>query len=193
MKASVLAVLLICGSAMAADDGWIRMFDGKTLDGWKANTNPEAWSVRDGALVGEGPKSVLFWMERECRNCEFEADIKINDGGNSGMFFRKGFGPGGAKGYEAQINSTHVDPKKTGSLYNFKNIYEQLVPPETWFNQHVIADGNHLVILVNGKTIVDYIDEKDTYKKGYLAIQQHHLGSIVMLKNIRMKPLPETP
>ena len=46
------------------------------------------------------------------------------------MFFRKGFGPGGAKGYEAQINSTYVDPKKTGNLYNFQNVYEQLVPPE---------------------------------------------------------------
>jgi Domain of Unknown Function (DUF1080) len=93
---------------------------------------------------------------------------QINDGGNSGLFFRKGFGPHSAKGYEAQINSMHVDPKKTGSLYNFQNVYDRLVPPEAWFNQHIIANGNHIVIRVTSKTVVDFIDERNTFKKGYL-------------------------
>ena len=129
-------------------------------------------------------------MVRECENCEFKADVKISDGGNSGMYFRTAFGPGFPKGYEAQVNSSHKDPKRTGSLYNFKNVLEQLVPPETWFNQHIIAQGNHLVIKVNGKTAVDYVDEKNTYVKGYLALQQHNQGSVVMYKNLVTRPLP---
>jgi hypothetical protein len=171
-------------------NGWISMFDGKTLDGWKANENPESWSVKDGTIVGDGERSHLFWMVRECTNCEFKADVKISDGGNSGMLFRAAWGPGFPKGYEAQVNSTHKDPVRTGSLYNFVKIYDELVPPDTWFNQHIIAQGNHIIIEVNDKKVVDFVDDKNTYTKGYLVLQQHNKGSVVTYKNLMMKPLP---
>lgn len=174
----------------AHQDGWINMFDGKTLNGWKANENAEAWSVKDGTIVGDGERSHLFWMERECANCEFKADVKISDGGNSGMLFRAALGLGFPKGYEAQVNSTHKDPVRTGSLYNFVKIYDQLVPPDTWFNQHIIAQGNHIIIEVNEKKVVDFVDEKNTFTSGYLVLQQHNKGSVVTYKNLMMKPLP---
>ena len=173
----------------AQDNGWISMFDGKTLTGWKANEHPESWSVKDEAIVGDGEESHLFWMSRECRDCEFKADVKISDGGNSGMYFRTAFGPGFPKGYEVQVNSTHKDPVRTGSLYGFVKIYDRLVPPDTWFNQHIVARGNHIVIEVNGKKVVDFVDEKNTFRNGYLALQQHNKGSVVMFKNLMMKPL----
>lgn len=186
----VLAAFGLVATLPAADHGWTSMFDGKTLDGWKANEHPESWSVKDGAIVGDGEASHLFWMVRECANCEFKADVKISDGGNSGMYFRTAFGPGFPKGYEAQVNSTHKDPKRTGSLYNFKNITEQLVPPDTWFNQHIVANGNHIIIKVNGKAVVDYVEDKNTYTNGHFALQQHNKGSVVMFKNLQMKQLP---
>jgi hypothetical protein len=105
------------------------------------------------------------------------------------MYFRAEFGPGWPKGYEAQVNSTHTDWKRTGSLYNFVNIKEQLVPPDTWFTQHIIARGNHIVIKVNDKVVVDFVDEKNTYQKGYLALQQHDPGSVVHYRNLRMRHL----
>lgn len=188
---ALLSIGLFSMTLLRADDnGWVSMFDGKTLDGWKANDHPESWSVKDGAIVGDGPASHLFWMVRECTNCEFQADAKISDGGNSGMYFRTAFGPGFPKGYEAQVNSSHKDPVRTGSLYNFVKIYEQLVPPDTWFNQHIIANGKHITIEVNDKKVVDFVDEKNTFQSGYLALQQHNKGSIVMFKNLRMRPLP---
>ncbi len=174
----------------AQENGWISMFDGKTLAGWKANEHPESWSVKEGTIVGDGEISHLFWMARECTNCEFKADVKISDGGNSGMLFRAAFGPGFPKGYEAQVNSTHKDPVRTGSLYGFVKIYDQLVPPDTWFNQHIIAQGNHIIIEVNDKKVVDFVDEKNTYTTGYLVLQQHNKGSVVTFKNLMMKPLP---
>jgi hypothetical protein len=173
----------------AADDGWIKMFDGKTLNGWKASERPENWTVEDGAIVGRGDRSHLFYMAEQCEDCEFKAEVKINKGGNSGMYFRAEFGSGWPKGYEAQVNTSHKDPVKTGSLYNFVKIYDQLVPDDTWFTQHIIAKGNHIIIKVNDKTVVDFVDEKHTYKKGYLALQQHDPGSVVHYRNLMMRKL----
>ena len=70
------------------------MFDGKTLEGWKTADNPASWSVKNGEIVGDGEHSHLFYMLHECENCEFKAEVKINHGGNSGMYFRTKFGPG---------------------------------------------------------------------------------------------------
>lgn len=191
------ATLALTAFLSAADapkkgkDGWISMFDGKTLDGWKANERPEDWKVKDGAIVGDGDRSHLYWMKQECENCEFKATVKISDGGNSGMFFRAAWiDTGWPKGYEAQVNSSHKDPVRTGSLYNFVKIFDQLVPPDTWYTQRIVADGNHIQIFVNDKKVVDTVEDKNTYTKGYLALQQHNLGSVVMYKDLAMRPLP---
>ena len=194
MKSRNLLVGLLATAAFAfaadSDAGWKKIFDGKTLDGWKANERPEAWTVKDGSIVGDGERSHLFYMGEQCENCEFKAEVRLNHGGNSGMYFRAEFVPGWPKGYEAQVANTHTDPKKTGSLYNFQNVMEQLIPDDTWWTQHIIANGNHIIIKVNGKTVVDYIDTKNTFTKGYLALQQHNKGSVVEYKNIMMRQLP---
>ena len=176
---------------LGADAQWISMFDGKTLDGWKAPQSPSSWSVRNGTITGDGEMSHLFWMAEQCESCEFKAQVRLNHGGNSGMYFRAKFMPGWPAGYEAQVNNTHSDWKRTGSLYNFVNVKEQLVPDDTWWEQHIIADGNHIVIEVNGKKVVDYVDEKNTYTKGHLALQQHNKGSIVEFKDLMFRPLPK--
>jgi Domain of Unknown Function (DUF1080) len=197
--AMLLAAAMLCLSRVSAGqnadqnapeagkDGWISMFDGKTLDGWKANDNPDSWRVVDGAIVGNGPRSHLFWMVRECEDCEFRAEVKLNHSGNSGMYIRAAFGPGFPKGYEAQVENTSPDPQRTGSLYGFSKVLEQLIPDDTWYAQQVIAHGNHIVITVNDKVVVDYIDQKSTYTKGYLALQQHNDGSVVQFRKLLMR------
>ena len=179
-------------SAQAADednDGWISIFDGKTLDGWEANERPENWTVEDGAIVGRGPRSHLFYKKRQFTDVEFKADVKLNHGGNSRMYFRAQFSKGWPKGYEAQVNNSHRDPVRTGSLYNFVPVFKKLVDDDTWWTQHIIVKGNHIIIKVNGKTVVDFVDKKNTYKKGYLALQQHDPGSVVHYKNLMVRPL----
>src|SRR5947199_8911898 len=105
-KLGVFAAICVVVCAIGQDqptagkDGWISMFDGKTLDGWKANERPESWKVVDGAITGDGPASHLFWMTRECENCEFRAEVKLNHSDNSGMYFRTAYGHGYPKGYE---------------------------------------------------------------------------------------------
>ncbi len=166
------------------------MFDGKTLNGWKANERPESWTVEDGTIKGSGSVSHLFWMTEMCGDCEFKADVKIMDGSNSGMYFRTAFGPGFPKGYEAQVNATHGDPVKTGSLYNFAKNFNAPHKPGEWFNQHIIAQGNRIIIKVNDHVITDYVDEKNTFTSGYLALQQHDPKSVVYYKNLMYRKLP---
>jgi uncharacterized membrane protein YkoI len=185
-----LALTALIGSARHKSDDWKPMFDGSTLNGWKANEHPESWTVKDGAITGDGPESHLFWMTEKCVNCEFKAEVKIGHMGNSGMYFRTAFGPGFPRGYEAQVNSSHSDPVRTGSLYNFVKILDVLVPDDTWYTQHIIVDGNHIQIFINDKKTVDFTDEKNTFTDGYLALQQHNAGSVVQFKNLMMRHLP---
>ncbi len=185
----LVAAATILAGADKNGAGWVSMFDGKTLDGWKTNERPESWTVADGTLQGKGPASHLFWMKEECTDCEFKAEIKLAKNSNSGMYFRTAMGPGFPKGYEAQVNNSHRDPVRTGSLYNFVKVYEQLVPDDTWWTQHIIVQGNHIVIKVNDKVVVDYIDEKNTFTKGYCAMQQHDPGSMVQYKNLMFRKL----
>jgi hypothetical protein len=191
----VLAGLLLAAVPGFASDenpfGWKRIFDGKTLNGWKAAERPENWTVEEGELVGQHGRSHLFYMDEMCENCEFFAEVKISHAGNSGMYFRvKEFPAKGPNGYEAQVNSTNQDPVKTGSLYKFWDITEQLISDDTWFSQHIIANGNHIIIKVDDKVVVDFVDDKNTYDKGYLALQQHNEGSVVRYRNIMFKKLP---
>jgi hypothetical protein len=68
-------------------------------------------------------------------------------------------------------------------------VREQLHKPDEWFTQEVIADGNHIIIKVNGKTTVDFVDEHNTYKKGHFALQGHDPGTVVKFKKVEYMPL----
>lgn len=178
-------------AADSKDEGWTPLFNGKDLTGWKVYPSGTGqWKVEDGILIGSGPASHLFSERGDYENFRYRVVASINDHGNSGQYFRTKFGPGFPKGYEAQINSTHRDPIKTGSLYRFAPVYEMLVKPNEWFTQEVIAVGDHIIIKVNGKTTVDFVDKKRTYMKGHFALQQHDPGTVAKFRKIEVKELP---
>jgi Domain of Unknown Function (DUF1080) len=194
-------------SAPAAEDKdeWKPLFNGKDLTGWKTHPdNPGKWHVEDGILIGTGPASHLFSERGDYENFRYRVEAAIGDKSNSGQYFRTKFERGFPKGYEAQINSTHGDRIKTGSLYPAFNpklsredrakiiVTDILVKPDEWFTQEVIAKGNHIVIKVNGKTTVDFVDENNTYTKGHFALQQHDPGSTVKFRKIEVIELPTT-
>ena len=193
----------VAAAEKSDDAGWVQLFDGKDVTGWKVY--PEGtgnWQVKDGAIVGSGRASHLFSERGDYENFHYRVEAKINDGGNSGQYFRTQFGPGFPKGYEAQINSTQRDPIKTGSLYPAFNsklrpeerekllIKEKLHKPDEWFTQEVIAQGNHIVIKVNGRTTVDFVDREKSFTKGHFAIQQHDPGGRIEVRKIEVKELP---
>ena len=179
--------------ATGEEKAWVSLFDGKTLGGWKSYDGKGKWEVEDGAIHGSGPASHLFSPRGDYKNFRYRAEFKIADKANSGMYFRTKMGPGFPKGYEAQVNSSHTDPLRTGTLYGFVPVKETLVPPDTWFTQEVEAIGNHIKIKVNGKQVVDFVDEKDTHKEGHFAFQQHDPKSQVWIRHIEVMELPESP
>lgn len=176
----------------ADEDGWITIFNGENLDGWKANEHPENWTVEDGCIVGRGERSHLFYTDAgELTDLEFQVEVKLSKGGNSGMYFRVAYGEGWPEGYEAQVNNSSPDPRKTGSLYRFVDITDQKIEDDTWWTQTVTCKGNHITIKVNDETVVDYEDKENTHKKGLIALQQHDASSVVHYRNLKIKKLDE--
>jgi Domain of Unknown Function (DUF1080) len=198
-----LAVAAVGSSSTMAADEWVSLFDGKTLSGWTAvegRRGRSKWEVVDGAIVGSGQSSMLYSPQGHYTNFRFRAEIKINDHGNSGMYFRCPVADGDfGKGYEAQIDSTHSDPIRTGSIYGFVHVYKQLVPPDTWFTQEVeVVDKNwrgmvipHIKVWVNGELLYEFLDRTKAWEKGYFAFQQHDPGSRVEIRKIEVKELDE--
>jgi hypothetical protein len=205
---------MVLGAAtpLRAQKGWVTILDARSFRNWKvAPENASArveetatqkrvvagdpkrdgtWTFEKGVLHGEGGVSHIFSPRGDYENFSYRAEIRISDGGNSGQYFRTAFGNGFPSGYEAQINSSHTDPVRSGSLYGLAKVTEQLVPPNTWFTQEVTAVGNHITIKVNGKTTVDFVDEKNSFAKGHFAFQQHNLGSEVWVRNVKVKEMP---
>jgi hypothetical protein len=176
-------------------DGKVIAFVGVEKDKKDGTSGKEVtlWQIKDGMIVGGGPASHIF-SELEAEDFHYRVEAKINDKGNSGQYFRTAFGPGFPKGYEAQINATGGDKIKTGSLY-FPKIMDVLVlntaphKPDEFFTQEVIAHGNHIQILVNGKKTVDWNDPNKTYTKGHFALQGHDPGSVMTFKKVEYRPI----
>ncbi|HEX6927344.1 MAG TPA: DUF1080 domain-containing protein [Longimicrobiaceae bacterium] len=207
------AVLLALGcasvqaQAQEEDEGWISIFDGKTLDGWRASENPSSFRVEDGVLVVQGPRAHLFYVgpveNHNFRNFEWKADILTYPQANSGMYFHTEFQESGwpSKGYEVQVNNSHSDPRRTGSLYAVEDVMN--VSPARdgeWFTQHVIVQGKRVRVLVNGEEVVDYTEPENVERddmsgrvlsSGTVAIQAHDPNSRVHYRNIMIRPLPD--
>ena len=197
------AVLLALTSSVFADDnGWIKLFDGSSLKGWKASENSQQWKVEDGAIVARGNRTHLFYVgddenePAEFKNFHFKGEVMTKPGSNSGVYFHTQWQDEGWPeiGHEAQVNQTQSDPVKTGSLYNVKKIFESPVKDDVWWTYEIIVNGQHIEIKVNDKTTVEYDEPADVQggrklSSGTFALQAHDPGSTVMYKNLMVKRL----
>ena len=127
IKKQLLLAFLALGLANAQEDekeNWIQLFNGKDLTGWKVNSeNPKSVRAEDGILIIDGERTHAFYAgpvgNHDFKNFEFKAKVKTFPKANSGIYFHTKFQDSGwpSIGYEAQVNNTHKDPKKTGGLY----------------------------------------------------------------------------
>jgi hypothetical protein len=202
---TALVLLSAIGAGARQDAGWISLFDGKTLDGWKASDAPGTFTVENGAIVVHGPRSHLYYVgpveNHSFTNFEWKADVMTTPGSNSGMYFHTEWQETGwpSKGYEVQVNNSHTDPKRTGGLYAIKDNYEAVAKDGEWFTQHIIVSGKHIVVKVDGKTITDYTEPDNVQPppdmagrklgSGTFALQGHDPKSLVYYKNIMVKPI----
>ncbi len=193
---------LFAADADSPDNGWISLFDGQSLAGWKVNENSDSVKVEDGAIVVNGPRAHAFYAgdveDHNFKNFEFKAKVKTHDKSNSGIYFHTKYQDSGwpSTGYEAQVNNTHGDPKKTGGLYAVKDVFEAPAADGEWFDFYIKVDGKQIVVKINGETTVDYTEPEDLNRperqlsSGTFALQAHDPVSKVEFKDIYVKPLP---
>lgn len=187
-------------------DEWVSLFDGESLDGWKASENEESFSVQDGHIVVDGPRSHLFYQgsvaDHDFDDFELKVDVMTKPGANSGIYFHTEYQEEGwpSKGYEVQINNSYEgDPRRTGSLYAVDDVKEVLADDNEWFTMHIRVEGRDIQVNVDGETVVDYTEPEDVDRSddmservlssGTIALQGHDPDSVVHFKNIYVKPL----
>jgi hypothetical protein len=193
-------------SAAERSAGWQLLFDGKSLDGWKASENQGTFSVQDGELVVFGKRSHLFYTGAvngaNFRNFELSLDIKTFPKANSGVYIHTAFQETGwpDKGYEVQVNNTHKDVKKGAGLYAIKDNLEAPAKDGEWYTMVVRVEGKRIQTFVNGKQIIDFTEPSPPapppnmkgrmLSSGTFAIQGHDPESKVVYRNIKVRVLP---
>lgn len=206
---TIIIVCLVCytGFAQAQSKEWKSLFDGKSLNNWKVGKNAGTFTIEKGSIVAHGETAHLFYdgpvNNHEFKNFHFKAQVMTTPGSNSGIYFHTAYQEEGwpSKGYEAQVNNSHTDWRRTGSLYAVDDVKDVLVKDNVWFTEEIIVEGKHITIKVNGKTVVSY-NEPDSIPrpadmkgrlldKGTFALQGHDPKSKVYFKNLMVKVLPD--
>jgi hypothetical protein len=199
------ALLLACsGIARGEEPGFTSLFDGATLAGWKASENVDSWTVADGAIVCHGPRSHLFYVGSEPEtpadftNFHLKAEVMTRPNANAGIFFHTTFQQEGwpEVGYEMQVNNSFTkDPVRTGSIYNVVKVFSSPVSDDTWFTQELIVKGKRITVMVDGKTLFEFVEPEGVtgtrrLSHGTFALQAHDPGSEARFRNLRVKRLP---
>lgn len=198
-----IAVLMIIAvssaETQAQKKGWVKLFDGKSLDGWKAAENPQTFSIEDGTIKVFGNRAHLFYVgpvqNHNFKNFEYRAKVMTKPGANSGMYIHTEYQEDGwpSKGYEIQVNNSHTDWRRTASVYGIQDVKEPPAKDDKWFTQHIIVNGNRITVKVDGKTVNEYTvpAEGSRLSSGTFALQGHDPKSMVYYKDIMVKVLPD--
>jgi len=190
-------------------DGWYSLFNGKDLTGWKVSEdNPDTFKVVDGDIVAHGKVAHLYYdgpgNHANFKNFAWKCEVMTKPGSNSGMYFHTKYQPTGfpSTGIECQVDNSHKDPRRTGSLYQLKDIMNDSPAKDNeWFTQTVIVMGDHIMVKVNDKVVNEFTWKKDFKREGSFAknvldsgtfaLQGHDPGSEVHFRKIMVKPLPD--
>jgi hypothetical protein len=187
-----------------AGEGFKSIFNGKDLTGWKSNEEtPGCFTVEDGALKVSGGRAHLFYVgadgKAEFKDFELKLKVKTMPKANGGIYFHTQYEDKGwpSKGFECQVNASHKDPRKTGSLYGVSDVLV-LAPgqeppkgslthqvrdkaPNTdgeWYDYHIAVKGRKITIKVNGETAVEWTEpEGFDPAKALLNMPGRKLGS----------------
>jgi len=209
------ALLLSLGAAdapkasdsQADKDGFVQLFDGKSLDGWKVGDKADAWTVKDGQMVvNNGPAHIFYEgpvHNHDWKNFHLKAEVMTFPHANSGIYFHTTYQEKGwpDDGFEAQVNCTHTDWKKTGSLYDVVDIKDPHHKDNEWFLYEVIVKGDHVTLKIDGNVVNEWTQPAD-YKPtkghkgrylhhGTFALQGHDPKSETHFKSIAVKALED--
>jgi hypothetical protein len=200
--ASVLAGAANLGGA-EVEPGFVSLFDGKTFNGWKkAEEHPDTWKVEDGSLVAHGDRCHLFYVgdDKPFKNFDLKVEVMTEPHSNGGIYFHTKYQASDwpSAGFECQVNNTHTDWIKTGSLYGIVNIAQSPAQDRKWWTEEIIVKDKSVTVLIDGRKIYEYNEPPGTQAgqrfqrklaEGTFGLQGHDPGSTVRYRNIRVKRL----
>jgi len=179
------------------------LFNGKNLDGWKVGNNASTFSVENGTIKVAGPVAHLFYMgdvgNHHFKNFEFTAQVMTKPGSNSGIYIHTRYQEDGwpKYGYEIQVNNSHTDWKRTGSLYNIVDIKENYAKDDEWYTEYIKVQDKRIIVKINDIVVVDYTQPEQPLRKegeeyrvlghGTFALQGHDPKSVIFYKDIMVK------
>jgi hypothetical protein len=192
----------------AAEEGFVSLFDGKSLNGWSiANQKGQGFLVENGAIVCPADGGQKLISDKEYANFVFRLEFKLEADSNNGIGIRA---PREALGMEIQIldqsgprySRMRLRPEQYhGSVYDVIPARTGfLKPPGEWNEQEITADGRRVRVVLNGVIILDadldMVREPEVLRKhpglarasGHLMLLGH--GTRVEFRHLRMKALP---
>jgi hypothetical protein len=209
IKLLSLSPLLLAFALQAqpkVEPGFTPLFNGKDFTGWKLS-NEASWSIENGAIKANGTPGHAFYdgpfRNHMFRNFELMVDVMTRAGSNGGVYVLTEYQDKGfpSKGFEIQVNNSHTDRIRTGSLYHVQDVMDTSpAKDDEWFTEHIIVKDNTITIKVNGKETATWTQPADwtggregpgrsITGPGTIAFQAHDPKSVVYYKNVRVKPL----
>ena len=204
--ATPLLLALALQAQPAVEPGFTSLFNGKDFTGWKLS-NEASWSIEDGAIKANGTPGHAFYdgpfRNHMFRNFELKVDVMTRANSNGGIYVLTEFQEKGfpRKGFEIQVNNSHTDRIRTGSLYHVQDVLDTSpAKDDVWFTEHIVVKDNTITVSVDGKQVVSWTQPADwnggregsgraIAGPGTIAFQAHDPKSIVYYKNVRIKPL----
>lgn len=204
---ALLFLFFFYTTGFSQEGQWIELFSGKDLTDWKISENPTSFSIENKLLKVAGPRAHAFYAGpvggADFKNFELLVEVKTMPKANSGIFFHTNYQESGwpEKGYEIQVNQSHTDWRKSGSLYSFQDVRDVVVSDEEWYTYHVKVKGDQITVALNGKVVMEYDESEDTkrasslglkrFDRGTIALQAHDPESVIYYRSVKIKLLEE--
>ena len=180
--AALMLAATTSGMAGAADEGFKSLFNGKDLAGWITPSGPTLFTVENGEIVGRTTdeklkKNEFLVTDRDFGDFVLKAKVKYRNG-NSGIQFRsKRADDGAVAGLQADVADGYWGLLYEERLRGILERYDEkkaaaLVKKGDWNDFEITAKGDHVVIKINGTTVIDRTD-KEIAKSGVIALQLH--------------------
>jgi hypothetical protein len=217
MRVALLGLVTGLAEPVLADNGWVSLFDGKSLNGWIQKNGTATYKVDGDSIVGttaeKSPNSFLCTV-KEYGNFELEFEVKVDDRLNSGVQIRSktkepkvGAEFGRVFGPQVEIEASGAKGAEAGYVYGEATGRGWLTPPERlqphkhfkdgeWNKFRVVARGPRIHTWINGQLIANLTDDPiyKTHPKGFIGLQVHGIRAgdgpySVSWRNIRIKEL----
>ena len=178
--------------------GWISLFDGQTLFGWRSNNPQEQggpnWRVEEGVIVADEGESGLLLTRVSLADYELICEYRLEPQGNSGIFLRSPFHPKNpaVDCYELNMCDSHPKGFTTGSIVGRQKVAEEVAEEGQWREFRLRVEENQIVSQLDGRIVIDFVDQSDDRRRtGFIGLQKN-VGKIEFRK-VSLRPVGTVP